>query len=277
MDRLETRKSAFPGLTLDVEDLFLLEGFQIGDLRHYVPRYLQEEDLAAVLWAYPPIQRFLVKKHPPIADFVERIVARYEPVTDPEELAEHADRAVWGISDLLAYDKAPEVHAALASHNWDFHEVVTSVTALDGKVVLDVGAGTGRVALEAAQTAAQVFAVEPVTRLREFIRERVSKAGLKNVYVVDGFLHQIPLPDGYGDVLLTSQAIGWHLLDELPECERVVKGGGFIIHRLGADVGEGVTTGDEDLHAVLTSPAWGYEAVRYKETGRWKVKYWKQV
>ena len=74
-----------------------------------------------------------------------------------------------------------------------------------------------------------------------------------------------------------ERAIGWRLLDELPECERVVKEGGFIIHRFGADVGEGVTTGAEDPHAILPSPDWGYEAVRYQESGKWVVKYWKQV
>ncbi len=144
-------------------------------------------------------------------------------------------------------------------------------------MVIDGGAGTGRVALEAAQTGSQVFAVEPIARLRQFIRQKATKTGLKNLFVVDGFLHDIPLPDGFADVLITSQAIGWRLEDELKEIERVVKKDGFIIHRSSTTKDKIEIQGHEDLHSCLTSTKWQYEFARYEEPDGWKIKYWKQV
>jgi SAM-dependent methyltransferase len=188
-----------------------------------------ERGLAAVLWAHPPLKRFLVRKCPSIADFIERFMARYGPAADRQELAACSNKLLLTIADLIVYNKCPEAYDALEFHSWDFREV-TSITPLDGKVVVDGGAGTGRVTLEAARTARWVFAVEPVTRPRQFIREKAAKAGLSNIFVIDGFLHAIPLPDGFADVLITSHALGWRLEAELEEFERVVKEGSFIIH-----------------------------------------------
>ncbi len=261
-------KRIFKGVTLKIEDLYLLESFQIS----YLSDYVSERDLAAVLWAYPPIKVFLEKKYPLITDFAERIMARYSPAVDEEELVECVDRLVWTIADLLVYNKCPEAYEGLDFHNWDFREV-TTITPLDQKVVIDGGAGTGRVTLEAARTARQVFAVEPVTRLRQFIRDKALKANLPNIFVIDGFLHIIPLPDGFADVFITSHALGWQLEDELREFERVTKKGGFIIHCPGSAEEDK----DNHKHSRLVSSDWGYEFSRYKETDGWKRKYWKQL
>jgi len=225
MSLADAFRQMFTEVSLEVEDLYLLESFQIA----YLPGWVPEREFAAVLWAYPSIQRFLVKKCPSITDWVARVLAQFEPTDDQRELAACSERLVWTIADLLVYNKCPQAYDALEFHNWDFREIMT-ITSLQGKVVVDGGAGTGRVALEAAQTARQVFAVEPVTRLRHFIRERAAQAGLSNVFVIDGFLHAIPLPDGLADVLITSHALGWRLEDELRELERVVTKGGMIIH-----------------------------------------------
>ena len=261
-------KRMFKEASLEVEDLFLLESFQIG----YFPGRVPEREFAVVLWEHPSIKRFLVERCPPITDFVQRVLAQFEPAVNQQELADCSDKLVWTVADLLVYNKCPEVYDSQEFHNWDFHEV-TTITPLDRKVVVDGGAGTGRVTLEAAQTAQQVFAVEPVTRLRQFIREKASKASLSNVFVIDGFLHAIPLTDGFADVLITSHALGWRLEDELREFERVVKKGGFIIHCPGtAEV-----AAEEDQHSFLVSPTCRYEFSRYRESDGWKRKYWKQI
>jgi hypothetical protein len=265
---VETFKRMFGGVCLEVEDLYLLESFQIG----YLPGWVPEREFAAVLWAHPSIKRFLVARCPSIQVFVERVVAAHGPAPDQRELAKCTEELVWTIADLLVYNKVPEAYDGLEFHAWDFAEV-TSIISLEEKVVIDGGAGTGRVALEAAETARQVFAVEPVTRLREFIREKVSKAELRNVYVIDGYLHAIPLPDGFADVLITSHALDWRLEDELREFERVVKRGGCIIHCPGTAEG----AGGEALHKRLISSDWRYEFSRYKAPDGWKRKYWKQL
>ena len=267
MSLADTFRRMFRGVSLKVEDLYLLESFQIDYLSGWAP----EPEFAAVLWAHPSLKRFLMKKCPSITDFVRRVMTQFEAAGDQQELAASSDKLVWTIADLLVYNKCPETCDALEFHNWDFREV-TAITSLENKVVIDGGAGTGRVTVEAAETARQVFAVEPVARLRHFIREKADKAGLSNVFVMDGFLHAVPLPDDWADVLITSHALGWHLEDELAEFERVVKEGGFIIHCPGT----AETVVEEDQHSRLISSDWRYKLSRYKEADGWKRKYWKQ-
>jgi len=261
-------KRMFRGACLEAEDLFLLEPFQI----QYLPGWVPEAEFAVVLSAHPSIGRFLVARCPTIAAFIERILTQSRRPVSQQELKECIDTVVWTIADLLVYNKCPGVYDSLEFHNWDFSEV-TAIAPLDGRVVIDGGAGTGRVALEAAQTAKWVFAVEPVARLREFTREKTSKAGLSNVFVVDGFLHAIPLPDGFADVLITSHALGWRPEEEFTEFERVVKTGGSVVHCPGT----AETGGEEGLHSLLVSPKWHYEFSRYWESDGWKRKYWKRL
>jgi ubiquinone/menaquinone biosynthesis C-methylase UbiE len=267
MATADTFKQMFRGVTLEVEDLYLLESFQIS----YFPGWVPERELAAVLWTYPSIKQFLVKKCPSITEFVEHVTAKFEPINDPQLLAAHSEELVWTIADLLVYNKCPEAYDALDFHNWDFREV-TDITSLQDKVIIDGGAGTGRVTIEAAQSASQVFAVEPVARLRQFIRDKVIEAGLNNVLVIDGFLHAIPLPDNFSDVLITSHALGWQIEQELKEFERVVRKGGCIIHCPGT----AETDAEEEQHSRLISSEWGYEFSRYQEADGWKRKYWKR-
>jgi predicted RNA methylase len=51
---------------------------------------------------------------------------------------------------------------------------------LTSKVVLDAGAGSGRLTFAAAEKAAQIYACEPVATLREFMREKIALGIDKN-------------------------------------------------------------------------------------------------
>jgi hypothetical protein len=77
-------RTFFKGVSLEIEDLFLLETFQID----YFPGYVPERELAAVLWAYPAIERYLVKRCPPVSGFVQKVMAEHGPAADEEELTE---------------------------------------------------------------------------------------------------------------------------------------------------------------------------------------------
>jgi SAM-dependent methyltransferase len=83
-------------------------------------------------------------------------------------------------------------------------ELVDAARIQPGEHVVDVGAGTGNVALLAADLAARVTAVEPAARLREVIEET---AGSRDLTVVDGTAASIPLPDGSADVILSNFAV----------------------------------------------------------------------
>jgi SAM-dependent methyltransferase len=83
-------------------------------------------------------------------------------------------------------------------------ELVAAARIQPGEHVVDVGAGTGNVALVAAGLGARVTAVEPATRLREVIQEA---ARARDLTVVDGTAAAIPLADGSADVILSNFAV----------------------------------------------------------------------
>ena len=259
-------KKLFHGVELKVENLYLLEPFQIDTLQSRVP----EQEFAAVLFAYPNIKYFLINKHPPIAEYIQRVQDKYGPAANKKELAEFSDRLIWEIAEMLIYDKYPEIYDTRAILGWDIKDI-TSVVSLKDKIVIDAGAGTGRVAFKTVEDAGIVFAVEPCTSLRRFIRKKAIKNNISNLFVIDGFLHEIPLPEGFADVLITSNAIGWKLEDELKEIERIVKPGGYVIHLISSpDI-------DDPLKQHLTKPEWQYNYSEYKDNEVTIRKYWKQI
>ncbi|MCD4847629.1 MAG: class I SAM-dependent methyltransferase [Candidatus Aegiribacteria sp.] len=267
MASVELFKEIFRGVVLEIEDIYLLEPFQIA----YLPGWIPEREFASVLEHRPEIEIFLRKKCPEIEPFLDKIRKEYAAESDKPVFSESADTVLWTIADILVYSKCPEVYDSLEFHEWDFSEIA-SITSLTNRIVIDAGSGTGRVALEAAEQAEIVYAVEPVPRLRQFIRQKAALSGISNLYVMDGFLDKLPFPDSFADVLITSHALGWRLEDELKEFERVVKEGGSIIHCPGSAVKD--TSGN--IHDVMISCEWGYRDSIYDEANGKKRKYWKQ-
>jgi ubiquinone/menaquinone biosynthesis C-methylase UbiE len=258
----------FKGITLEVEDLYLLESFQIESLKQFAPK----KELAAVLHAYNDIHRFLITKYPPIASFITEIMGNHGPADDQKQLEDYIDLLVWELGLMLVSNKLPEEYDNRVSLHWDLDEI-TSITPLNGKVVMDAGAGTGNIAFSVVNQSQTVFAVEPVSSFREFMRQKAKQSGITNLFVIDGLLHEIPLPRDSVDVLITSNAIGWSFDQELKEIERVVKSCGYAIHLL---IGP-KTSEVEPIQQTLTSSIWNYQFKEVKSNGEIKIKYWKQI
>ena len=261
-------RKLFHGVDLKVEDLYLLEPFQIHTLQSRVP----EPEFSAVLFAHPNIKKFLINKHPPIAKYIKKIQDEYGPSANKKELEEFCDKLLWEIAELIIYNRHPEIYDIRVTLGCDLEDI-TSVVSLKDKVVIDAGAGTGRVAFKAVKDAGIVFAVEPCANLRQFIRKKAKKNNISNLFVIDGFLHEIPLPQDYADVLITSNAIGWNLKDELNEIERVVKPGGIVIHLLSSDNIDDI----DPFKQYLTNPKWNYNYSVYEKNKDIIRKYWKQI
>lgn len=241
-------REMFPDLELTVADIQLLEPHQIGALAGRVDAHV----LADAIADEPAIADHLEARYPPIGGYLAHL---------PPAAAGRGRRAVqeflWEIADWFVYVKAPEMYDAHPMHDWDF-AAITDEVDLTGGVVIDAGAGTGRISFAAAPMAAVVYALEPIERLRRYIDEKAAAHDITNVETLAGTLDRIPLPDGVADALLTCRSVGWSLSSELAEIERVVHRGGIAIH-LGMPDPPGP---NQRLHDELV--ATGYKPVRYR-------------
>jgi len=129
----------------------------------------------------------------------------------------------------------------------------------DGKIVLDVGAGSGRLTFAAAEKAAWVYASEPVGTLREFLRDTIKNGGITNVRVLDGLVTELPFPDNTFDIIMSGHVVGDDWDNEVAELERVCKPGGWLIDCPGDS--PNVNDSDDDSRPELVERRW--EKIRY--------------
>jgi len=261
-------KELFIDITLNAEDLFHLETFQIK----YLPDRVPKKEFSVLLAANPHIHQYLISKYPPIENFINAILKKNKAEKNKDIIDEYCQELVWEIADLIVYNRYPEIYDKQSKFNWELNEIIPA-KSLENKVVIDAGAGTGQLAFILANYAKTVFAIEPVGSFRNFIREKVKKKNVNNLFVVDGFLDSIPLPDNSANILMTSNAIGWNLEDELKEIERVIMSNGFAIHlirNLDANA-------ENPFHNILVSPEWEYTFTQTKSNDLLKLKYSKTI
>lgn len=93
-----------------------------------------------------------------------------------------------------------------------------------GRVVIDVGAGTGKLTRLLTRTGATVIAVEPLAEMRERIAETVPLA-----VPFEGTAERMALRDGSAHAITVAQAFHWFDHDRaLPEIHRVLQPGGTL-------------------------------------------------
>lgn len=124
----------------------------------------------------------------------------------------------------------------------------------EGRDVLDLAAGTGKLTRALVPSGARVIAVEPIDEMREQLFR-----ALPDVDAFHGTAESIPLPDGSVDAITYGQAFHWFRADEaLREIRRVLRTGGSLalvwnvrdlsdplqarIHEILAPYGKGVST-----------------------------------
>ncbi|WP_037912023.1 class I SAM-dependent methyltransferase [Actinacidiphila yeochonensis] len=103
-------------------------------------------------------------------------------------------------------------------------EAVAWLVPDEARVVVDLGAGTGKLTRALSAPGREVVGVEPSAGMRE----RFARV-LPGVRVLDGTGESIPLPDASADALVYAQA--WHWVDPeraVPEAARVLRPGGRL-------------------------------------------------
>jgi len=243
-------------------NLLLLERVQLS----WFPGWLPEEPLAIALQANPAVEWYLRHKCPPLNDWLDRVLAAYQPATDPVMIRQAEVDVLASITDLIVYAVDPAVYDAQPFLNWDSQEL-TGLADFSGKTVLDVGAGTGRLALAVAPLAAVVFAVEPVGNLRLFLKQKALDRGLHNVHPVDGLITDLPFPGQFSDTTMAGHVFGDSPAAELQELLRVTRPGGNII------LCPGNSDADNAVHEFLTAKGFNWSRFEEPRDG-WKRKYW---
>ena len=99
-------------------------------------------------------------------------------------------------------------------------EAVRWLVPEDARLVLELGAGTGKLTRAISALGVRVVAVEPDDRMRAVLESR----GLDGV---PGSAEDIPAGNGEADVVVAGSALHWFDLDRaLPEIHRVLRPGG---------------------------------------------------
>ncbi len=82
--------------------------------------------------------------------------------------------------------------------------LLTQLSLVSGRTVLDVAAGTGKLTRELVASGADVVAVEPVAAMRSVLEQAVP-----GTRVLDGTAEALPLGDGSVDAITVAQAFHW--------------------------------------------------------------------
>ncbi|RKZ08576.1 hypothetical protein DRQ25_08740 [Candidatus Fermentibacteria bacterium] len=253
--------------SLSFNTLMLLERVQLS----WFPGWVPEAQLAVALRANPNVEWYLRHKCPELNEWLDDLMVKedvYQP-PGPEEIRRAEIDIMKSINDLIVYVVSPDVYDSQPFLKWNPDEL-TSLVDFSGKKVVDIGSGTGKIAFIAAAKAKVVYAVEPVSNLRLYLRDKAVDRGLKNIFVLDGLIASIPFEDKFADITICGYVFGDDPNDELQEMLRITKPGGMVILCPGND------DHDNDKHGFLVKN--GFEWSRFEEAGvRLVRKYWKEI
>jgi 2-polyprenyl-3-methyl-5-hydroxy-6-metoxy-1,4-benzoquinol methylase len=225
--------------------------------------------LGIALYYNPVVQWYFKEKCPEGKERIEELINGVSQNLSPKEIRE-SEMYILDKEDSFVVYAYPKVMERLDYvKHWKPERLLGMVDFTD-KVVLDIGSGTGRLAFAAAQKAKYVYAIDPVDRLREYLRDEKEKIGIENIRISEGTIEEIPYPDDTFDIVMSGHVMGDNLNKEMNEMARVVKNGGYIIDCIGED--------DRKRELNKDMIQLGFEHTYYKSIlGGDIYNYWKKI
>jgi len=252
---------------LSFNTILLLERVQLS----WFPGWIPEKELRIALQANPTVEWYLRHKCPELNPWLDHLQSTQSPSPSPdaERIRQAEIKVLNCINDLVVYAVDPTIYDAQPFLGWDSNEL-RSVTDFSGKIVIDVGSGTGRLAFIATEDARVVYAVEPVGNLRQYIKQKARAQNLTNIFPVDGLITDLPFPTSFADITMGGHVFGGFPEAEYLELKRVTKPGGMIILCPGSSLNE------TKAHEYLVSQGFSWSLFEEPQEGE-KRKYWKVV
>ena len=135
--------------------------------------------------------------------------------------------------DIL-YRDYPEVYDEFASVSYKpkWIDVLNKWFAFKGKIVVDMGSGSGLSTFNLAKKAISVIGVEPEDAMRKLAIKNAKKRKIRNVKFVKGWAQKIPLENNSVDVVIAVTAAGHKpnsIKKFVKESIRITKKRGLII------------------------------------------------
>ena len=236
----------------------------------YIAAREPDAQMGTAIKANTAVDWYLRHIYPPIGGYLDRCLNMAKVDASPEEIRQAEIEVLDRVHDWLVYVLDPEKYDRLDFHGWD-NASLLSMADFKHKVVVDIGAGTRRLAFAVAPIANTVYAVEPVANLRRFIWEKRDELKLDNVFPLDGTITQIPLPDDIADIVMSGHVFGDDPPKEVAEMTRVTRDGGLILLHPGTNANS-----ENEAHHYLIEQ--GFEFATFEEPGDGtKRKYWKVI
>ena len=246
--------------------LLLLEPLHV----RYIAQRKPDQATGIALKANPSVGWYLKQTYPPIEDYIEQCLGLVNGDPSQAEIRQAELAVLDSMHDWLIYLLDPAKYDQLAFLNWDDSSLL-EMADFEGKTVLDVGSGTGRLAFTVSQLARVVYAIEPVTNLRRYLYEKSERLGVTNLYPLDGSITQIPLEDNFADILMAGHVFGDDFDAEYDEMYRVIRDGGMILLHPGTNA-----SGDDPAHNFLIGKGFDFDTFEEPGDGL-KRKYWKTI
>ena len=170
------------------------------------------------------------KPHPLIVAYLQAALAlkklKTKSLGRPETLENRWD---------ILYRDYPEVYEEFASvpYSKSWLAAARRITGFRGKVVADIGSGTGKSTFEVARYSKRVIGIEPEDAMRKIAVEKAAELGLRNVSFMEGQAERIPLAEGSVDMTIAVTAASFYNKENMKsfsgEAQRITRKGGRIL------------------------------------------------